>query len=74
VRVVGKFIANLTREHWSAIKRVLIYVKGTSSVALCFEWSKLVVKCYVDLDFASDLDKRRSTIGYVFTLIEGTIS
>ncbi|XP_070662235.1 uncharacterized protein [Malus domestica] len=28
---------------------------------------------YVDSDFASDLDKRRSTIGYVFTMAKGSI-
>ena len=29
---------------------------------------------YVDSDFAGDLDKRRSTSGYVFTLAGGAIS
>eukprot|EP00253_Pinus_taeda_P009242 PITA_09242 len=29
---------------------------------------------YVDADYASDLDKRRSTTGYVFTLASGAIS
>eukprot|EP00253_Pinus_taeda_P014092 PITA_14092 len=33
-----------------------------------------VVSRYVDSDFAGDLDKRRSTSGYVFTLAGGAIS
>lgn len=32
------------------------------------------VSSYVDLDFAGDLDKRRSVIGLVFTLYGGAIS
>lgn len=29
---------------------------------------------FVDLDFAGDLDKKRSITGYVFTLCEGAMS
>ena len=29
---------------------------------------------YCDLDYASDLDKRRSTIGYVFTFAKAQVS
>ena len=29
---------------------------------------------FVDSDFVGDLDKRRSTLGYVFTLVGGAIS
>jgi len=46
---------------------ILRYIKGTSGVALCFGGSKLIVKDWFDSDFACDLDKRRSTTGYVYT-------
>ena len=29
---------------------------------------------YIDLDFAGDLDRRKSLTGYVFTFTSGTIS
>ena len=74
VGVVSRFMANPGREHWNTVKRILRYVKGTSDVALCFEGSDFIVKGYVDSDFVGDLDKRKSTTGYVFTLASGAVS
>jgi len=54
VRVVSRFIENPGREHWSVIKKILRYIRGTSGLVLCFEGSKLVVKDYVDSKFASE--------------------
>ena len=34
----------------------------------------ITVKDYMDLDFARDLDKRKSITGYMFTLAGGAIS
>ncbi|EXB80933.1 Peptidyl-prolyl cis-trans isomerase FKBP17-1 [Morus notabilis] len=59
-------MANPAREHRNTVKRILRYVKGTSNVALCYGGSKFTVRGYVDLDFVGDLDKRKSTTGYVF--------
>ncbi|XP_027337749.1 BURP domain-containing protein 5-like [Abrus precatorius] len=67
-------MADPGREHWNVVKRILRYIKGTSNVALCFEGSEFIVKGYVDSDFAGDLDKRKSTTGYVFTLAGGAVS
>jgi hypothetical protein len=67
-------MANPGREHWNAVKRILRYIKGTSDVALCFGGSEFVVRGYVDSDFAGDLDRRKSTSGYVFTLAGGAVN
>ena len=40
---------------------------------LCRQQSDISIKGYVDADYARDLDDRRSTIGYVFTLSGGPI-
>ena len=74
VGLVSRFMANPGREHWNTVKRILRYVKWTSDTALCFEGSEFIVKEYVDSDFASDLDKRKSTTSYVFTLAAGAVS
>ena len=58
---------NLRREHWNIVKRILRYIKGTSNAILCFRGSKFTVKGYAHSNFTSDLDKRKSTMGYVFT-------
>jgi len=67
--VISIFMENPGGEHWSVIKRILKYIKGTLGDALCFGGSELVVKGYVDSDFAGDLDKRRSATAYVSTLV-----
>ena len=43
-------------------------------VALYFRGLEIVFKGYIDSDFASDLDKMRSIIDYVFTLAREAIS
>ena len=51
------------------------YIKGTIDVGLVFEKDSMgKQECigYVDSDYAGDLDKRRSTTGYVFTFSQGT--
>ena len=50
------------------------YIKGTSDVALCYGGSKFTVRGYVDSDFAGDLEKRKSTTGYMFTIVGGAVS
>ena len=67
-------MANPSGEHWIVVKRILRYIRGTSYVALCYGGSEFAVKGYVDLDFAGDLDKRKFTTGYVFTLAGGAVS
>ncbi|GKD42331.1 hypothetical protein Tco_1266976, partial [Tanacetum coccineum] len=56
VGVVSRYMAKPGREHWEAMKRILRYIKGTLNVALCFGESDLIVKGYVDSDYACDLD------------------
>ena len=36
--------------------------------------ARLLQGCYVDADYAEDLDQRKSTTGYVFTVAECVIS
>nr|GFC88484.1 retrovirus-related Pol polyprotein from transposon TNT 1-94 [Tanacetum cinerariifolium] len=52
VGVVSRYMAEHGRGHWEAVKRILRYIKGTLDVALCFGDSDLIVKGYVDSDYA----------------------
>ncbi|KAH9663295.1 hypothetical protein KPL70_019630 [Citrus sinensis] len=74
VGAVSRYMANPGGEHWITVKRILRYIRGTSDVALCYGGSEFTVRGYVDLDFAGDLDKRKSTTGYVFTLAGAAVS
>ena len=71
---VSRYIANPSGEHWMAVKRILRYIRGTSDIALCYGGSEFTVRGYVDSDFPGDLDKRKSTTGYVFTLAGAAVS
>jgi ATP-binding cassette subfamily B (MDR/TAP) protein 1 len=74
VGVVSRYMTNPSREHWNTIKRILRYIKGTSDAALCYGGSEFTVRGYVDSDFAGDLEKRKSTTGYVFIITGGAVS
>lgn len=71
---VSRFMEYFGRENWSAMKRILRYIKGMSGVALCFEWSKFIFRGYVDSNFIGNLDKRKSIVDYVFTLAKRAMS
>jgi hypothetical protein len=75
VSVVSKYMANLGKQHWDAVKWIFRYLKGTTDYDITFvrQKSDLSVVGYVDADYARDLDDRRSTIGYVFTLTGGPL-
>ena len=69
-----KYMENLGKEHCATVKWVLRYLRGTSDYCITYNSGCELVCGYVDSDFAGDLDKRRSTSGYVFTLTGGAIS
>ncbi|MCO5562441.1 hypothetical protein L7F22_016069 [Adiantum nelumboides] len=51
----------------------IAFVVGVS-MHICYGSEDLSVRGYTDSDYAGDLDKRRSTLRYVFTLAGGVIS
>ena len=78
VGVLSRFMSNPGKEHWSAVKRVLRYLRGTSDLALCYggmaTGDELDVIGFVDADWGGDLDSRRSTSGYIFSLFDAAVS
>ncbi|GKV50375.1 hypothetical protein SLEP1_g57082 [Rubroshorea leprosula] len=77
VSVVSRYMANPGKGHWEAVKWILRYLRGTVDIGLVYDRSANPsgnVVGFVNSDFAGDLDKRRSTTGYVFTLSGCAIS
>ena len=74
VGVVSRFMSRPGKQHWETVKWILRYLKGSSNTCLCFTGASLKLQGYVDADFTDDIDSRKSTTGFVFTLGGTTIS
>ena len=78
VSVTSRFMMNHGREHWSALKWLLKYLKGAADVGILFRGSEGYegdpLKGFSDSDFAGNVDNRRSQSGYIFTLYGSVIS
>ena len=74
VGVVRKYMKNLGKKHSMTMKWILRYLRGTTNQALCFRDSNIALQGYVEAYMAGDRDKRRRTIGYVFTVGGTTVS
>ena len=65
---------NPSTTHPTALKRILRYLKGTSSLALMYEKGSSSLIGYSDDDWAGDHDDRHSTTENVFLLNAGAVS
>ncbi|MCO5593545.1 hypothetical protein L7F22_047559 [Adiantum nelumboides] len=74
VGVVSRYMSNPGKKHWEAVKGILRYLKVTKNMCICYGSQELSVMGYTDSDYARDLDNRRSTSGYVFTMAGGPVS
>ena len=48
--------------------------KGSSDMSLCYRGTDVQLLGYVDSDFTRNINSRRSTAGYVFTLGSGAVT
>ena len=77
--VLSRYMSKPRKEHWTAVKRVFRYLRGTIDYAIYYQGRPrtdrvINVHGFVDAEWARDLDHRRSTSGYVFNLFGGAIS
>ena len=73
--IVSKLSQNLSEpneQHWITAKHVMSYLKGTIDHELCYRKSEANLKlvAYSDSDWAADINDRRSTTGYCFSLTD----
>ena len=72
---LSQFNSNPGQAHWTALLRVLRYLKHTRNYVLVLGGQeKITLEGYTDSDYAGCVDTRRSTSGYAFTLGCGSIS
>ncbi|KAJ3504791.1 hypothetical protein NLJ89_g7753 [Agrocybe chaxingu] len=78
VNKLAQFTANPKPKHWTAVKRIFRYLKGTRDYALTYGGTDPDVlvedlNIYCDADWASSSD-RKSTSGFVITMAGGAIA
>ena len=66
---LAKFSSKPTKEHWTALKRVLRYLKGTVNFGIFYSQND-TEECvgFSDADWAGDVNDRKSTSGYLFQM------
>ena len=74
VGVVSLFLTNHGKEHCKVVRWMLRYMRSTSRVCLCFGSSELMLVGYTDSDMASDVDSRKSILGFLMNFVRGVIS
>ncbi|GMI90788.1 hypothetical protein HRI_002748100 [Hibiscus trionum] len=77
VGVVSMYMHDPGKGHWQAVKWILQYLQQTVDVGLVFEQGETLgqfVVGHVDSDYAGDLDMRRSTTRYLFTLAKAPVN
>lgn len=72
---VSRFNSMHSEVHWTAVKRILRYLRGTIGYKLRFsKQASEPTRAYCDADWASDIDDRKSRSGIVVILAGGAIS
>lgn len=73
---VSRYCNKPRQSHWSHVKRIFRYLKGTTNYGILFysNPTHLTLVGYTDADYAGDLDDRKSRTGYTYKLANGPIS
>jgi hypothetical protein len=77
VRELSKFMTSYNRQHWLAARRVLRYLKHTSTYGLHLstdESCKLQQVLYTDASFGNSAEERKSISGYAILFANACIS
>ena len=78
VSITSRYMSDFGREHWSALKWMLRYLRGAGNFGIlykgCDETETEILQGFCDADYATNLDNRKSQTGYVFTMFGSAIS
>ena len=75
VGVLGRYLSDPSQSHSKAVKKVLRYLQGTKDLMLTYQHTDtLKVVGFSDSNYASYMDDKKSTSGYIFMMVEGVVS
>lgn len=66
----ARYMSNPSKDHFIALKRIWNYLLATPKIGVIYNClgNDLFLKGYSDADWGNDLDQRKSTSGYIFSL------
>ena len=72
---LARYTSKPTKAHWTALKRVLRYLKGATHYGILYSRNKSTICVgYSDSDWAGDVNDRKSTSGYLFQVSGGAVT
>ena len=75
VGALSQFMSKPSEIHWTGVKRILRYLRGTSNHGLLYDGNGCnELYSFSDADWAGDVNTRRSTSGYVNKFGNSTIT
>ncbi|KMQ81695.1 retrovirus-related gag-pol polyprotein, partial [Lasius niger] len=75
VNYVSQFLEKPEEKHWTMVKRILRYIKGTAAMGIRYEANRRAYQLegYSDANYASDPNSRKSVSGILFKYSGGAI-
>lgn len=76
VNYLSQFQSCPTEVHWTHLKRILRYIKGSLDMALEYRGDQhaVPIEAFSDADWANDVNDRRSVTGYAFKIFGCTVA
>ena len=74
IGVVNQFFSNPNKKHWTTITWILRYLRGTSTVYLCFGKSKSILDGCTDANMADNIDSIKSISENLMTFPRKVVS
>jgi hypothetical protein len=75
VNVLAQFVSCPTQAHWSLVKHLMQYLRGTLFLGIHFVSSREMLLCgWTDADYGSSQMTKQSTTGYVITFCANPVS
>ena len=71
---LSRYTQSPNYDYWTAVRRVLKYLRDTINYGLCFSGFPSVLEGFSDANWISDSDEMKSTNGYVFILGGSVVS
>ena len=73
--MLSKYLSNPSQSHWKAAKKILRYLQGIKDLMLTYQHTNtLKMVGFSDSDYATCVDYKNSTFGYIFIMVEEAVS